>query len=301
VNTTYNEEHAREFVTLSALTYCEDTTHLYDWSCKGCSQSNTPLVPSKIRILDVGVKNATRILIGKLRDQAGCLIAFRGSANDFNWKRDEQFRKAIPENYEDCPGCYVHSGFYTIWKNVRDEALQAIRDVGCGPVPECKEDANCQNPDNLLYVTGHSMGAALTELAMFTLQHHGFNVAKTYMFEAPRVGNKAFVDAFASNFKRKFDVFRITHARDPFVHLPPTVLGYLHVQTEVFYDIKGNYKVCIGNEDPGCSDQYWDIPGMLMNHAADHCMMPFVEFHNICWPSNYGLCNRSKESHEVIV
>jgi len=248
----------------------------------------------------VGEQNATRILIGKLRDQAGCLMAFRGSSNNFNWKRDAEFAKVLPVDYEDCEGCKVHSGFYTVWKNVRDEALQAIRDVGCGPMPD--SNGNSQNPDNLLYVTGHSFGAALTELAMFTLQNHGFNVAKTYMFEAPRVGNKAFAVAFALNFERKFDVFRITHAQDPIVHLPPAFLGWEHVQTEVFYDRQGNYKVCMGNEDPDCSNQFWNIPDLLLHHSDDHCTVPLLDFGNICWPNDkMGLCNRNEESHVVIV
>ena len=33
-------------------------------------------------------------------------------------------------------------------------------------------------------------GAALSHLAMFTLSENGWNIKKTYTFEAPRVGNK---------------------------------------------------------------------------------------------------------------
>ena len=43
------------------------------------------------------------------------------------------------------------------------------------------------NPDNLLYITGHRLGAALTHLAMFTLNDAGWNISKTYSFEAPRI------------------------------------------------------------------------------------------------------------------
>merc|ERR1712054_529798 len=112
-------------------------------------------------------------------------MVFRGSDNSFNWKRNFQYGLTIPEDYNECPHCKVHRGFYTIWKNTHNDALQALSDVGCGP-----EVSN--NPNNLLYITGHSLGAALSQLAMFTLDSAGFKLAKQYMFESPRVGNKAF-------------------------------------------------------------------------------------------------------------
>jgi len=286
----YDEEKARMFAALSSISYCKDMTHVFDWTCKACSLSGMPLAPRKIRVLDAGVQNATRILIGKLRDRAGCLMAFRGSYTDFNWRRDEQMRLVTPTGYADCKNCKVHYGFYTIWENVREQALQALRDVGCG---------ESMTADNLLYVTGHSMGAALTELAAFNLQSQGFSIAKTYVFEAPRVGNKGFADAFALKFGNSTDyLFHTTHAQDPYVHLPPEALGYKHVQTEVFYDRNAAVKVCPESEDRSCSDRYWDIPLMLKDHTDDHCSMPFMAF-NICAPNELGLC--AHESSDVIV
>merc|ERR1712125_106750 len=109
---------------------------------------------------------------------------------------------------------------------------------------------------------------------MFTLHKAGYNVAKTYSFEAPRVGNKAFSDAFTLEFTRKFPVFRVTHSKDPVVHLPPEAMGYVHVQTEVYYSSAGSYKVCDSVEDTTCADQYWNVPDMALFHPGAHCASP---------------------------
>jgi len=277
----YDPKLSQHFASLASATYCADVSRVLDWSCGACSDSETKLVPGKIRVVDGGKDNATRIVVGKLQDQNGCLVAFRGSDNVANWVRNFQFWEIHPEKFEDCVGCKVHSGFYTIWKNVKSAVLSAINAVGCGhyaPLPT--------NPDNLLYITGHSLGAALTHLAMFTLTNEGWNIAKTYSFEAPRIGNKAFSDAFAARFTAKFPVFRVTHHEDPVVHLPPEDLGYYHVQPEVYYDKSGNYTLCEGPEDKKCADQFWDIPGMVLLHAGEHCGSPLVPNGDLCNPTH---------------
>jgi len=215
-------------------------------------------------------------------------MAFRGSDNAENWLRDFEFWRVAPKSFKDCAGCKVHTGFNDVWENVRDLVLKALQEVGCSPT---------HATENLLYVTGHSLGAALTHLAMFTLEDAGFTLAKTYSFEAPRVGNKAFSTEFSKRFSRKFPVYRITHNKDPVVHLPPTALGYTHVQEEVYYPLKGNYKLCPKVEDPSCADQHWDIPGMLAFDADQHCTTPLVPNGNICYPLGCG----TKDGTEHIV
>lgn len=155
-------------------------------------------------------------------------------------------------------------------------ALDALREVGCA----------LQGKDNVLYITGHSLGAALTHLAMFTLHNVGYRIATTYSFEAPRIGNKAFSDAFASRFSRKFPVFRITHSMDPVPHLPPKSLGYEHVPTEVWYDAAGNYTVCVGAEDNACADRYGDVANLILFHTGDHCASSLMPNGSLCDPAS---------------
>lgn len=264
------------FASLSQVAYCDDLSSVMSWTCTSCNQSFTRLVPGKIRVIDGGLRNATRIVVGKLVDQEGCVLSFRGSSNALNWIRDFQIWKAhdhAPFD-EGCEGCAVHAGFYDIWKKVRDLVVNALEDVGCSP----------SGRDNILYITGHSLGAAMTHMAMFFLDLKGFSIAKTYSFEAPRMGNKAFADAFDERFSRKFPVFRITHYKDPVPHLPPELFGYHHVQREVYYNEEGERLVCDKPEDLHCADQFWNLPLLVLLHTNDHCSSSLVPNGDICSP-----------------
>jgi len=275
----YDPEEARMFASLASVTYCVDLQKVLDWTCTSCADSKTALVPGQIKIIEGGTKNATRILVGKLRDQAGCLVAFRGSDNVENWVRDLEIWKVFPSTFEECAGCKVHSGFYDIWRNVRGLVMSALKDVGCAPA---------SLTDNVLYVTGHSLGAALTHLAMFSLDDAGYRIAKTYSFEAPRTGNRVFSDSFTQRFTRRFPVFRVTHHMDPVPHLPLEAMGYTHVQTEVYYNKTGGYKLCPQLEDKSCADQFRDIVGLVIFHSGDHCGSPLVPNGDICNPIGCG-------------
>lgn len=270
----YNEQEARWFASLSQATYCDDKAQILNWTCQACRDSQTPLIPGKIKVVDSGVNDAMRLIIGKLRDQPGCLLSFRGTKYATNIFRDMAFWKVTPSNIGECPGCKVHSGFYKIWTGVKDEALAALEDVGC----------SANGTDNKLYITGHSMGGALTHLAMFALKTAGFELAKTYTFEAPRTGNKAFAEAFANKFGDRTPVFRVTHMQDPIPHLPPTWFGYQHVQKEVYYYSWGNHKDCAEIEDPSCANRYSNVADMALRHTGDHCSSALVATtYNFCF------------------
>ena len=272
----YNETLARSFASLSSVTYCTEKSGIVDWTCGPCKDSKTPIVSGMVRVVD---SDDVRVVVAKLEQQNGCLIAVRGSENVYNWIDDFEAWEVSPSAFnETCEGgCKVHSGFYGIWKTIEQPVLDAVADVGC---------ARDSKEDNVLYITGHSLGAALTHLAMFTLDDMGWKIAKTYSFEAPRVGNKAFANSFQERFaSRDVPIYRITHSEDPIVHLPPMDMDYHHVSTEVYYDSKGSYKVCDGSgEDGTCADQHWDVPGEILLHSGDHCSSPLVSNGNICDP-----------------
>jgi len=277
----YDEDEARMFASLAQATYCDEAGQVLDWSCDSCKQSRTPLVPGKIRIIDGGEWNASRVLVGKLRDQPGCVMAFRGTVYPHNWLKNLEYFRVQPQAYGHCDGCKVHMGFHSVWKALENASLNALKDFGC------TSDSN----QSAVYLTGHSMGGAIANLAMFTLKARGFDIRQSYTFEAPRVGNAAFVAEFFRRFSREIPVFRVTHARDPVVHLPGALMGYQHVDREIFYE--GNattYRVCDKGEDPRCAGQYWNVLKMIMMHdsRADHCRIGLVPNGNICGPPNCG-------------
>jgi hypothetical protein len=146
------------------------------------------------------------------------------------------------------------------------------------------------------------MGGAVAMLSAFALEEEGFAIRKIYAFEAPRVGNQAFADAFDERFMKKLPVFRLTHYKDPVVHLPPQWLEFEHVCPEVYYNETSGYRICSNFESNKCADQWEDIPAMLWSHASDHCNSPLVSSGDICNPVGClkSANNISAASHKVI-
>ena len=132
------------------------------------------------------------------------IIAFRGSEI---WKRGESFnpRRIVADLKTDIdirlsewvPGGRVHSGFKAALEDVWDELLQ--------------ETERLQDQGIKIWITGHSLGAALATLAADRLQ----TVQGLYTFGSPRVGDRT----FESRFRPK--AFRIVNGNDIFASLPP--------------------------------------------------------------------------------
>lgn len=227
----------------------------------------------------------TRVLVGKVQEENACVISWRGTDNWGMIFRDIEFWGLVPANWDGCKGCSVHSGFYKSWKEISKKVFKALRHVGCG-----------EGMGKSLYLTGHSLGAAVVQVAMFDLADAGYKIEKLYAFEAPRVGNKAWAEAFQEKFKRT-KVFRTSHFKDPVVHLPPWMLSYQHIGPEVFIDETGNFTVCENGENITCGDRFENLPGMGLLHAADHCANPLLPNGDMCNPPK--CCSRKKGLENV--
>jgi hypothetical protein len=126
---------------------------------------------------------------------------------------------------ESGPGRFVHAGFKraldSIWSELHPRFLEHARD---------------RRP---IWMTGHSLGAALATLAADRLS----DVQGLYVFGSPAVGDRAFAEAFPVN------AFRIVHHRDivarvpPFGSRPDQVQGdYVHVGALKFIDGEGRLR-----------------------------------------------------------
>ena len=117
-----------------------------------------------------------------------CWLVFRGTGSRKEWRANldvEQvsFKPALADTI------LVHKGFYDIYMEVRDTLMQAIEPYLLLPIP--------------IYVTGHSMGAALAAMATLELAQMlraqtraaPHVTLHTYTFAPPRVGNDAFRQA----------------------------------------------------------------------------------------------------------
>jgi len=159
------------------------------------------------------------------------IVAFRGSEI---WKRKDRFdpgqmiadfKTNIDIRLSDwIRGGKVHNGFKTALEDVWEEIL-----------PEIK---NLEKQGTPIWVTGHSLGAALATLAADQLQ----DVQGLYTFGSPRVGDQAFQRNFRSN------AFRVVNGSDV-VATVPAKDPYRHVGEHILIDQKGRVHYKAGSAD----------------------------------------------------
>lgn len=288
----YSETTARAFATLTQASYCDegaDRQALLEWECPECREAGFELDPSTTRFVErqeIWQPNSTFAMISRLRltepkalmSDDGCVVSVRGSETLTNWIRDLQFWRD-PVAFEWCDGCFVEDGFYTVTKSLMVRLVPGLQEIGC--VPEQELSKAGPGATSSLYFTGHSLGAAVSTLAMCLLQVLGFRVKLSHIFESPRVGNHVFASVFDQEFTRKIPVFRMTYNKDPVPHLPPKRFGFRHVNYEVHYDKHGGYTICPEAEDRRCADRY-PLLG-FMTHGSDHCTNPLGTRGSICY------------------
>lgn len=249
---TYDPNQAMDSLWYCKAAYCL-AADIQTWNCSMCSYHNgfTNVNVYEHEAFDgqgyTGYNPDTNMIV----------VAFRGSSNIPNWFADLDFVFTTYPNTE-CSGCEVHRGFLQSYQSMSSNIISDVQSLVS------------QYSSAAVLVTGHSLGAALTVLAIVDLVQAaspggGFIL---YNFGCPRVGNPAFV-AWAASVIPGAQGFRLTHERDPVPHVPPLDFGFLHLPQEVWYqsDTTGGYTLCNDSataEDPNCSDS--EIPADVSNH-----------------------------------
>jgi hypothetical protein len=146
------------------------------------------------------------------------VATFRGTADVKDWLHDFDF---LPVPYEPVANYgMVHYGFQSVYLSIADSLKTLLQQA-----KSCKR----------LILTGHSLGAALTELAApDILINHGF-VARPEVqnFAGPRVGNPEFANVFDLH----IDIsFRIVNIWDIVPKVPPPLALFEHVGLAVNVD-----------------------------------------------------------------
>ena len=172
------------------------------------------------------------------------ILAFRGTEPSQlpDWESDARaFLRASP----DFPG-EIHDGFARALASVYapvQSALDALPGSGA-----------------LLYVTGHSLGAALATLCAHRLTAaRGYPIQGVCNYGSPRVGNPD----FAKNYQTALGprTFRLVNNEDLVTRVPPRAVGYEHVGEMVYIDDTGRLQRDIG---------FWyRFLNLVANAAAD--------------------------------
>ena len=188
-----------------------------------CINKEMPLPPefrNSQRLYGIHPYNGKKILVGVIfynNTNNRVLIGFSGTLFLNEWATDFNFPLTYPTgttfNVDDVQ---VHRGFYNLYMTIRQDIQNFL-------------SANKTSYKNL-FITGHSLGAALATLAAIDFYEYAPVI---YTFASPRVGNVDFARLFNYRISNKF---RINNIEDVITELPPPViLGnvYEHVSTGI--------------------------------------------------------------------
>lgn len=139
------------------------------------------------------------------------VVCYRGTASKKDWMIDAKLGKKKSFNEQG----KVHSGFKgaldSVWQQVQD----AVNDLG---------------GDKKIFITGHSLGAALAQLTGYRLAVLDRPPLAIYAYGSPRVGNRAFKKAYDELLSD--NTFLHINHKDIVTQLPPKILGYRHLGPE---------------------------------------------------------------------
>lgn len=135
-------------------------------------------------------------------------------------------------------GDRVHQGFKTALDSAWNDVTAGLSAVQTGVQP--------------LWITGHSLGAALASLAAARLWDAGRRSAGVYTFGSPRVGNEAWAGGYDARLRSR--TFRFVNQSDIVTRVPLWTMHYRHVGTAVYIDESGRLRV----DPPGWWTQVLD-------------------------------------------
>lgn len=154
-------------------------------------------------------------------DEDSIVVSFRGTEAD---ELEDWITDLDCDLVEGPLGGRVHEGFY--------DALSCVWHLLDKEVRRLHSDGRRR-----LWVTGHSLGAALASLAVARWCEAALPVAGLYTFGQPRTGDGMFARHF--DFAFRPHAFRIVNNLDIVTRTPARVMGYQHLGTFVYFTDEG--------------------------------------------------------------
>ena len=142
------------------------------------------------------------------------VLAFRGTEPD-KFEDLLSDTKTLQREWPNSPGCLVHAGFADGWDPVKDRVTSLLA-----------------NREDVLLMTGHSLGAALATLAAIVVRP-----TKLITFGSPRVGNENFCALLAG-----VEVRRFVHCCDLVARIPPERFDQKHVSELAQTDLRAFFR-----------------------------------------------------------
>lgn len=196
------------------------------------------------------------------------VLAFRGSGSTVDWVSDFIAQQTAYQPVQDAG--LTHKGFTDIYMSTRSQIIDIVN----------------QLPKDIpLFITGHSLGGAISTLAALDLASNtAFTEPIVYTFGAPRVGDPKFASHYNSliathwRFQNEFDI--VPHLPTLVYQSPNTkqTYYYMHVKGEVkrsfrMGSVSGNHVLSsyfsdLAKEDPAfamsiCADPPGFCPALV--------------------------------------
>lgn len=145
------------------------------------------------------------------------VVVLRGTIEPFEWIKDVKFKLVEPcfEIKKDNSKVKVSEGFNDIYKSKPDGNDLSIKDTVQKFLDNLAKEGETEKKK--IYVTGHSLGAALATLSTLHIAEKGF-LPTLYAFASPRVGNTEFAQRFSETVYAQ--TFRIANCEDLVNGLP---------------------------------------------------------------------------------
>ena len=228
----YDNHQTHVAVNISQAAYCMNP--FSEWDCKTCDTNN-----DYEKLID---KSGMQVVLGYNQEYGAIFVGYRGSENIQNWISNLQVSKIYPYSDENIA---LEKGFYNLFQSLKQNVYSVI------------DNLIDKYETNQLFITGHSLGAALATINAFDVKYHNepYQIFTLITFGSPRVGNTAFVNKFS---QLAIPCTRVTHYYDMVPHVPENFLDYYHVSHEVWFnEPNSEYTICSdgdNKEDPQCSD-----------------------------------------------
>jgi len=167
-------------------------------------------------------KTKTRAYISASEDNI--ILFFRGTIEKENAKTNVDVIKTKAPSLGKKEK--IHRGFWRAYKKIKDAILEELMVL-------------LKEKDRKVWITGHSLGAALAGIAAFDIQKSYVkkNIEGSYLFGLPRFCNNKFARSYDRLLKRI--TFRIVNNNDMVPRVPPRSIGYSHIGALYYFNSKG--------------------------------------------------------------
>jgi predicted lipase len=147
------------------------------------------------------------------------ILAFRGTKEARDFLTDAEFEMIQITDV----GIKVHNGFWKAWLSIKDQINDWVKSV-----PSYKS----------FYITGHSLGGAMANIACRNFAIQGITFSQCYTFGEPRSGNRKWARDCEDRFGRR--KFRVVNNVDIVPRSPALFTGYRHTKTNIYVSEDGS-------------------------------------------------------------